>query len=753
MADRRLTIRSGWSRAVRAALLVCALLAAAGCGAAGDDPADAVGYVAPQGEPLQTDATIENDTLKLTVERTTGVVSVTDKRNGHVWRGAADKEEAASRDIAGDYKGHVLSPFIVEYHDPTANVNAFKRGNLQSEQPDVKLYRTGDDRVEVAYGLKNGALRFSFRLGLSGASLIVDVPGERILDDPKKAALKSITPYPFLGAVLGTSRPGYLLVPSGPGYLIDFYDNDYPYDAAFNETVYGDDIGFELGPVSPTPVRYPVFGIKRGDGAFVAVVGEGGAYGKLTATPSGLLTPYNWAAAELAYLPDDYLKNAYPARSKQMIEDEVKRLDRRITYTFLAGADADYVGMAKAYRSYLMAEGARKLAPAGKTDPFAITVYQANLEIGMFGRKTVPVTTFAQAEQMLRTLSERGVGSMTAALRGWNDGGDFPGSWPKRFPPDPSLGKADDLKRLAGYARSIGVPLLLYDNYFDAVAKEAGFRPREDALRNVRTGVVERKGDSLNLNSYTRYRLRPDRSVAYLRDALPVYREWGVSGLLLYGRDANSTLHSDFGRDAVTTRSEAAGVQRQMLDEAARELGVSGFASANAYAVGHASMLKGFPIGPGYDAFKGRTVPFYPIAVHGLAAYSGDEANLYADPPTDRLRHIEYGAIPAYTVTHDAASELQYTSARSTLVSTKFDIWRDEIVREYGTYRDRIGASAHLFIEGHRQLADGVYATTYEDGRRVVVNYTDRPYRHEGVDVPARDYAVVPAGKEGGSGG
>lgn len=735
-----------WNRFVPAAAGLFALfglLLAGGCGIGTIKPGEAAAYEPPQGEPLQRDALLENDRLRLAVDRTTGTIAITDKRNGHVWLGAASGEEAAEKEIAGDYKGHVVSPFIVEYQDVQASANAFKRGNLQSEQPEVRLYQTGD-RVEVAYSLKDGELRFSFTLTLSGSNLIVDIPGNRILDNPKTAVLKSVSPYPFLGSVLGSSKEGYMLIPSGPGYLIEFYDQNYPYDSAFNEVVYGDDLGVSLGTGSALPVQYPVFGIKQDDGAFIAVMGKGGEYGKVSATPSGLNTPFNWAAAEFVYLPDDYLKSPYSAQAKQFIEEELKHRDRRLTYTFLAGDDADYVGMAKAYRTYLTdVEGAHKLEPLGKEDPFSITVYQANTENGTFVRKTVAVTTFAQAQEMIRSLHDKGVRSMNVALKGWNQGGDYPGSWPRRLPPDPALGSSDDLKRLAGYARSLEAPFLLYDNYFDATSTKAGFRPREHALRNIRTGVVERKGDLLAGSGFKRYRLRPERSLAYLRDALPVYRDLGVSGLVLYGRSAD-VLNSDFNKSGATSRGEAAEVQREMLDAVGRELGFSGFSAPYAYAVGHAQFFQGFQIAPGYDVFNGKTVPFYPIAVHGLAGYSGKEANLLPDAQTDRLRQIEYGAVPAYIVTHAPGTELQFTSARSSLTSTRFDYWEDEIVAEYARYRDSIGSVMHLFIEDHRQLADLVYATTYEDGREIVVNYSDRPFRYGSVEVPARQYAVVP---------
>lgn len=50
---------------------------------------------------------------------------------------------------------------------------------------------------------------------------------------------------------------------------------------------------------------------------------------------------------------------------------------------------------------------------------------------------------------------------------------------------------------------------------------------------------------------------------------------------------------------------------------------------------------------------------------------------------------------------------------------------------------------ANQFIVGHTRLAEGVYQTTYEDGTRVVVNYSTQPYTAGPVSVPAQGFMVV----------
>jgi hypothetical protein len=45
-------------------------------------------------------------------------------------------------------------------------------------------------------------------------------------------------------------------------------------------------------------------------------------------------------------------------------------------------------------------------------------------------------------------------------------------------------------------------------------------------------------------------------------------------------------------------------------------------------------------------------------------------------------------------------------------------------------------------------LADGVYMTVYENGEKVVVNYNDTEYTHNGTVIEPKGFARV-VGKEG----
>ena len=49
-------------------------------------------------------------------------------------------------------------------------------------------------------------------------------------------------------------------------------------------------------------------------------------------------------------------------------------------------------------------------------------------------------------------------------------------------------------------------------------------------------------------------------------------------------------------------------------------------------------------------------------------------------------------------------------------------------IKEGADLYARLVRLQYLFIDGHQELAEGVYATRWSDGTEIVVNYADRPY-------------------------
>ena len=50
------------------------------------------------------------------------------------------------------------------------------------------------------------------------------------------------------------------------------------------------------------------------------------------------------------------------------------------------------------------------------------------------------------------------------------------------------------------------------------------------------------------------------------------------------------------------------------------------------------------------------------------------------------------------------------------------------------------------YIVGHEKLASGIYKTTYENGKTVLVNYNYADYDYNGTTVPKRNFVALQTG-------
>jgi hypothetical protein len=143
--------------------------------------------------------------------------------------------------------------------------------------------------------------------------------------------------------------------------------------------------------------------------------------------------------------------------------------------------------------------------------------------------------------------------------------------------------------------------------------------------------------------------------------------------------------------------------------------------------------------------FVDRAVPFAHIALHGLISYTGEYANLRDQYKNEFLRSIEYGANPSFVFTNAESIDMK-GAYWVWYYSMNYKDWESKAVEEYQRFNTALGDVQGKFITGHKQLAPNVFETTYDGGKRIIVNYNLQSYSGGGISVPAQDFIVVNGG-------
>lgn len=731
-------MRAARPAAAAATVIVSLLVAARALASLGEQ-------AAPAGAPTASvPLVVRSRHLELAVDPGTARVTVTDLRNGAVWSSIPDLPPDIR--VVGLWQAHMRANFILEY----AEADRRPKGMLNTSRYEPSFgVRPLDAGVAVDVQVTNpsGAVEFAFTMEFTLGDDYLDlrIPFGSLRERPGGLKLTSVAPLPFFGAATDHDQ-GYVFFPDGPGAISLFKGDHGSYQSGFREWVYQTDAWYHMGGGQ---VRLPVFGVKKGpaEAAFVGFITRGDTDAQIEYAPSGYVLPLYRVGPILVYRHRYSVALRHDAFVEK-VDEELISGDRSVRYVFLSGPDASYSGMARAYRSYLVSTGGlRRAVPEGFSGYLDLGLFLGIEKPVVLWREFIAMTTFEQARAILEDLRWRGVDRLVLTLKGWQIHG-YVGSPPERLPPDPHLGGTRGLEELVRYAREHGIEVWLWDQHLYATDGAKGYSVRTDAVRRPtrepvafsrRLSMIPTLGETVEM-----YLMNPRAGHRIAVRDVAELKRLGVTGIL--DEFMAAALVVDYNPNAPMGRAEFAEWLLK-LAEVYHEAGIRvGALKGNAYALSRLDRLAEMPLETDRRLFADETVPFFPMVVHGYVPYTSEvDGNLRPDPARMRLRNIEYGALPSYTLTHEPTSKMADVWM-DTLFSTRYEEWVDTLVDEYREAIGELGYLQGIPMAEHGRIDEDVYQVRYEDASRVVVNYRSEAYRLSAdstLVVPAMGYLLI----------
>ncbi|WP_219834091.1 DUF5696 domain-containing protein [Paenibacillus sp. R14(2021)] len=696
--------------------------------AAGDAPEDD-----SQPEELGSyEKVAETDRLELRFRAADSAIEVEDKSNGHVWQSTVPLQDV-NTDGNELWTASSQSIFHLTFTDPNLPALETQETNSVLEKPKMKATPLADG-ISVHYELERLKISFDMKFQLKGDALEVTVPGQSV-QESKNNWLMAIAPLPFFGAATDHEQ-GYSVYPDGPGALSTFKPIHPSYLNPYRASVYGPDtITFE-NYKREMNAMLPLFGLKVSDNAFVGMITKGEYDANILYSPSGYLINLNRVSSELVY------RREYEAVKKdgnltKKPEKDLLREDHTIRYVFLSGEEADYSHMASAYRNYLVKEqGVQPRIKKGDPVPFGLDLLMGITENRILFDHLIQTTTYEEAQQIMEDLGKKGVQSISANLLGWTGKGYL--SYPSGYKPSTKLGGMSGLKKLSEYAKAKGIPLYLQDNYLMAFKGIKGFSTRSDVVVGANHfAVTDRYSELFYLSA-------GKQNDEFQKKIVDPLSKLSITGINFDGVGYED--YYDYNDGYEQTREGTAGQWMEMMAKSEKQFGGAASIGGNGYTLKHSSRLFGIPMEDSGFFFTDETIPLYQMVVHGLIPYSGDPQNLFYDPQLQYLKMVEYGYMPYYQFTANHAEDLKDTYYND-LFSSSYTNWSAQSVRQYKEMNEKLQSVWSQTIREHRKLQKDVYEVTYEDGTRVIVNYTPREVRtDDGHVVPDNNFIVVPKG-------
>lgn len=638
----------------------------------------------------------------------------------------------------------------------------------QLETKFISAGYTAEDRIkdmgsyEVSRNEGKPIFDISVHYILEDDQLVVKVPMEEIQYNEDYPIVK-LQVLPYMGTA-NSEEKGYMLVPEGSGGLIKF-NNGKTGQQRYQGDLYGWDYGQSRDTiVDESKVNFAAFAIanETKKDSFLCISEEGSSYASVISDIAGKNNGYNYTTFSYSLVHGENMDVSNKSDTTVRVYEEGLPKET-ITQRYVFSDSTSYSDLAVEYREYLQKKYPNlKNKTEDTTVPLAVEMIGAVDDtehiLGYPVTRSQSLTSYEQAQTILKSLKEYGINNINAKYTGWFNTG-VKQTTAKKVKTVSRLGSTSDLKDLTAYANDTDGMELYLNGTFNYVYKDKwfdGFRYSKNAAKFISREECElftwdpvtfqANDENRSDHNYANYFLvKPSYAMNAIDNYVDKINSYGSKNIGF--EEIGNQLSGDYNPKDRVSREAAMNLQvkkMQTLKQGGNKIMIT---AGNQYAVPYADYITDMNIASRPVNIIDEQVPFYQMALHGIVNYSGAAINLSEDQEENILKSAETGAGLYFTYIYENTDALQdgkYTK----YYACNFDQWKDETTSLYNKFNDALGDTYNQYIVGHEKVADGVYKTTYENGKSVLVNYNYEDYDYQGTAVKSRNFTVVKGGEE-----
>jgi len=665
-------------------------------------------------------AVAENQAFEMYVNVSDCQIAVREKASGREWLSCPNDST--------DTEKPLLTVSFLDTHFNIVTVNSFS-DSIEKDTYEVKKVK-GGLKITFDFQKDNQQFRIPVQITISDeyveASILYDD-----IEEYGESRITNIDLLPFFGAG-HAEDDGYLFIPDGSGALIRFSDNSRN-AASYRQRVFGTDPAVDLmlkSVETPETVSMPVFGIKKNDGAFLAVIHEGASAASVYARNSSFDSPF--ASVGCSFIFHQY--DVTGVRDKRgewrqvpMTQEQFLNITPKLRYYFLDGENANYSGMARKYRDYLTSTQKLTLLREESSPAVSLMLYgQTKKQSSFLGipiTKNITATSFSDAQRLLKKLDDKGISNPNIFLYGFEKGG-YQQQYTKKESFNSGVGGKKGYQTLLENA---GEATIYQANDLSKDYKSSFFKGQY--IRSLNRMNIERRQPMISSGEWDfdgaswRY-LKPDILLKNAQTWIKSITKADNAGVLFSG---TAQSYSDFEHitddNKATGREHIADAYRQALD-AAKKKGISAAVeSGNNFGIGYADVLVNSPTASGQYDIVSEDIPFYAMVFHGYVQMTSKPVNRMSSRSAALADMTAAGIQPSWQLTAIDPLELKGTQLKF-LYNTKAGEWTDEITKAARMFEDVQKGLANVLIESHaRQGSLEIF--TYENGTVLVGNNGD----------------------------
>ena len=602
--------------------------------------------------------------------------------------------------------------------------------------------------------------------------LSVRLPANGIRFNESLYQLEKIEVLPYMGAGCNYN-PGYTFYPDGSGAIFDFETiKDLGMPVTIGSKIYGEDYAYHsITMKHEETIRYPVFGLVETqtttvkapatttppatggtepdantpstaadttttppkdtkvekDRGYVAIVEEGDALMRLEVNHAGKTNVYNTVKMSIYPRPKDTYNIAdaisvgsnstwtvvssrkYTGNYKIryiMLTDPDVAAEKGITDFF----DCTYVGMAKAYRTFLEDQKVltRLTADDVKSDiPLYIETFGAVMTteriLSVPVTKMVPLTSFDNIKTMYEELSEKGITNINFILNGYTKGGISDRQVPYHLKWEKAVGGKDGFEDLVAFAKEkdFGIFPDVDFAFIDGDGMFDGVTLKKHAVKTIDNRYTSKRVYSATKQSHMSYyemAISPAYFSRFYEKFTENYLKYDPVGISV--SSLGTYLNSDFDEDEPFNRGDAIDFTSdafKYLDENYGSVMTSG---GNCFSWKYVDHIRDVALDSSRFAQCAASVPFVGIVLHGYVQIAGTPINMEGNTDYALLKAIENGASINFLLSYQNTNILKESPVLSQYYSVRYDIWFNDVVDMYSELNAALkGVQTSLIVD------------------------------------------------------
>ncbi len=625
--------------------------------------------------------------------------------------------------------------------------------------------------VEYEAEIENYPLfKMALEYTVEDTGLVVRLPANGIRFNETLYRLDSIEILPYMGAGMNPN-PGYTFFPDGSGTLFDFQEIAILGTRQLvSGKVYGQDYAYhEPSGMYEEIIRYPVFGIYEQetltkvtgtdasgneiktqytkDRGFVAMIEEGDSLMELATSHGGVASEYNTIRMSVFPRPTDSYNIAdaisvgsntewtvvssrkytgsYKVRYVMLTDNDVAEATNKAAVA--AGQPAQtyyepsYVGMAKAYRDYLISNGIlTKLTDdkVGEDIPLYIETFGALQTTEKFLSIPInvmtPLTSFKDIQTMYENLKGNDITNVNFIMKGFTKGGMTSPAVPYNLKWENAVSKEMDFEELTAYAKQENFGLFpdfdfvfsSNDTWFD------GLTLSKHAAKTIDNRYTSKREYSATKHTYVSYfelALSPAYFSHFYEKFIPKYEKYAPVGISV--STLGSYVNSDFDEDEPYNRADGQNYTEKAFGYIETELENAEVMTAggNAYSWKYVDHITDIALDSSRFSISSASVPFLGMVLHGYVEIAGTAINEEGNLDYAFLKSVESGAAMKFILSYRNTEKLKEYETLSQYYSVNYDIWynngQGDLIKMYHELNALLADVQTSAIVGHEFIS------------------------------------------------